>query len=91
MVDGIDLAVDGADEIDPYLNATKGGGAAQTIEKIVASMARRFILIVEMNQASKGLGFNLSSIPIEVILDAMGLVNKKTKTIGADPRLRMAA
>ena len=43
----LDLAVDGADEIDPYLNAIKGGGAAHTIEKIIASMADEFILIAD--------------------------------------------
>ncbi|MCC7551841.1 MAG: ribose 5-phosphate isomerase A, partial [Methanobacterium sp.] len=42
-----DLAVDGADEVDPQLNLIKGGGAAHTLEKIVDSAADHFLVIVD--------------------------------------------
>lgn len=89
MLDEIDLAVDGADEIDYSLNAIKGGGAAHTIEKIVATMAKKFILIGDESKLVDRLGLN-TPIPIEVIPEAVGLVQKKTKALGADPRIRMA-
>src|SRR5437899_9336298 len=43
----LDLAVDGADEIDPALNCIKGRGGALLREKIVAQAARRFVLIAD--------------------------------------------
>ena len=42
----LDIAIDGADEVDPAYNLTKGGGGAQTREKIIATMARRFVVVV---------------------------------------------
>jgi len=71
------------------LNAIKGGGAAHTIEKIVATMANEFILIGDESKLVDRLGLN-TPIPIEVIPEAVGLVQKKTKALGADPRIRMA-
>ena len=89
MLDQIDLTVDGADQIDYSLNAIKGGGAAHTIEKIVATMANEFILIGDESKLVDCLGLN-KPIPIEVIPEAVSLVQKKTKDLGADPRIRMA-
>ncbi len=89
MTDQVDLAVDGADEIDHSLNAIKGGGAAHTIEKIVAAMAQQFILIGDESKLVDHLGLKFP-IPIEVIPEAMSLVLRRTKAIGADPRIRMA-
>lgn len=89
MVDQIDLAVDGADQIDYSLNAIKGGGAAHTIEKIVAAMAKQFILIGDESKLVDHLGLN-NPIPIEVIPEAISFVQKKTRALGADPRIRMA-
>ncbi len=43
----VDIAVDGADEVDPELNLIKGGGAAHTLEKIVDESANRFVVIVD--------------------------------------------
>lgn len=89
MVSQIDLGVDGADEIDYSLNAIKGGGAAHTIEKIVATMAKQFILIGDESKLVDNLGTKFP-VPIEVIPEAIALVESKTKDIGADPRIRMA-
>lgn len=89
MIHRLDIAIDGADEIDEGLNAIKGGGAAQTIEKIVATLADEFILIADDSKLVEQLGVSFP-IPVEVIPAAMGLVTREIKELGAKPQLRMA-
>lgn len=89
MVDRLDLAIDGADEIDGHLNVIKGGGAAQTIEKIIATMADEFIVIGDESKQVESLGIKFP-IPVEVIPAALGLFNRLVKETGAEPKLRMA-
>jgi ribose 5-phosphate isomerase A len=84
----IDLAVDGADEVDPDLNVMKGGGAAHTMEKLVASMARQFVVIVDESKLVARLGTSLD-VPIEIILPALGYVTEVVTGLGGQPRLRM--
>jgi ribose 5-phosphate isomerase A len=84
----IDLAVDGADEVDPDLNVTKGGGAAHTMEKLVASMARQFVVVVDESKLVPRLGTTID-IPIEVIVPALGYVTDVITRMGGQPRLRM--
>jgi ribose 5-phosphate isomerase A len=50
-VDELDLAIDGADQIDPSGWLVKGGGGAHTREKIVAAAARRFVVIASAEKA----------------------------------------
>jgi ribose 5-phosphate isomerase A len=64
-VDGLDLAVDGADEFDPDLNLIKGGGGALLREKIVAADSRRMIVITDESKAVETLG--AFALPIEVV------------------------
>jgi ribose 5-phosphate isomerase A len=61
----LDLAVDGADEIDPALRLIKGGGGALLREKIVANAARRFVVIAEEAKFVEALG--AFPLPIEVV------------------------
>jgi ribose 5-phosphate isomerase A len=84
----IDLAVDGADEVDPDLNVMKGGGAAHTMEKLVAAMASQFVVIVDESKLVTRLGTTID-IPIEVILPALGYVSEAVTRLGGEPRLRM--
>src|SRR5690554_5485930 len=49
-VEALDLAFDGADEVSPELNLIKGRGAAHTREKVVASLARRFVVLVDASK-----------------------------------------
>lgn len=63
-VTGIDLAVDGADEVDPRFNLTKGGGGALLREKIVAAAADQFVVIVDASKMVKTLG--AFPLPVEV-------------------------
>jgi ribose 5-phosphate isomerase A len=62
----LDLAIDGADEVDPALNLIKGGGGALLREKIVASAARRFVVIVDHSKLVPSLGTNWA-VPVEVV------------------------
>jgi ribose 5-phosphate isomerase A len=62
---GLDLAVDGADEIDPQLRLIKGGGAAHLREKIVALAARRFVVIADETKRVETLG--RFPLPLEVV------------------------
>ena len=61
----IDLAVDGADEVDPSLNLIKGKGGALTREKLVAAIARRFVVVVDESKLEKQLG--VGAVPVEVL------------------------
>src|ERR1700737_808605 len=65
LVGQIDLAVDGADEVDPALNLIKGRGGALFREKIVAAAAKRFIVVVDDSKLVKQLG--VGRLPVEVL------------------------
>jgi len=82
----MDLYIDGADEIDPGLCMIKGGGAALTQEKIVASAARRFICIVDASKQVPVLG--RFPLPIEVIASAIRPVSWALRRLGGEPRVR---
>lgn len=82
----LDLAVDGADEIDPSLNLIKGGGAALTREKVVDSSAKRFIVIADSSKLVKRLG-NFP-LPIEVLPFARAKVMGAVAAMGGQPKLR---
>jgi len=60
----LDLAIDGADQIDPAGWLIKGGGAAHTREKIVAAAARRFIVIASAEKAVAQLS---PPVPLELV------------------------
>lgn len=80
------LYVDGADEIDANLHMIKGGGGAQTREKIVASVAERFVCIVDESKLVQVLG--KFPLPIEVIPMARESVARAMVALGGQPRLR---
>lgn len=63
---GIDVTIDGADEVDPQLNLIKGGGGALLREKLVAQATRREIIVVDESKLSSCLG-SLHVLPIEVL------------------------
>lgn len=88
-IDRIDLAVDGADEVDPARNLIKGGGACHTREKLVASRADRFVVVVDETKLSAVLGSNFA-LPVEVLPEAYRQVMGALAGMGAVPELRMA-
>ncbi|HBF39512.1 MAG TPA: ribose 5-phosphate isomerase A, partial [Firmicutes bacterium] len=84
----LDLAVDGADEVDPDLNVIKGGGAAQTREKIVAAMAKQFVVIVDESKLVPRLNYAFP-VPLEIIPSALGFIQEQIKLLGGLGTLRM--
>lgn len=78
--------VDGADEIDQGLNMIKGGGGALTREKIVASVAERFLCIVDESKLVQTLG--AFPLPVEVIPMARTIVTRRLTDLGGLPVLR---
>jgi ribose 5-phosphate isomerase A len=85
-VKGVDLAVDGADQVDRNLNLMKGYGGALFREKIVDYAAKRFIVIVDESKLREELE---GWVPLEVSPFAVEQVKKELKWIGAESRLRM--
>ena len=85
----LDIAIDGADEVDENLNLIKGGGAALTQEKIVDSCTEKLIIIVDKAKMVKKLGENFP-VPLEVIPQALPLVKSRLKAITNDFELKMA-
>ena len=65
MIGQIDLAVDGADEVDPALNLIKGRGGAMAREKLVAAASKRFVVVVDESKLVKQLGAGV--LPVEVL------------------------
>ena len=84
----VDIAVDGADNIDPELDLIKGGGAAQTLEKIVAAMAKKYIIIADESKSVEYLGQTFM-LPVEVLPRALNLVGNKLEEMGLEYNLRM--
>lgn len=87
-VDHLDIAIDGADEVDPHKNLIKGGGAAHTREKIVDALADQFIVVVDGNKLVDKLG-SVFPVPVEVIPMAIAPVMRAIEKLGGKPELRM--
>jgi ribose 5-phosphate isomerase A len=87
-IDGIDIAIDGADEVDPQKNLIKGGGAAHTQEKIVDSLADQFIVVIDGGKLVDQLGSTFL-LPVEVIPMAVTPVMRAIVKLGGKPELRM--
>lgn len=77
----LDITIDGADEVDPAANLTKGGGGAHTREKIVAAMADRFVVVVDDSKLVPALG--PFGTPLEVLDFAPGVVADAVRRLGA--------
>jgi len=84
----INLAIDGADQIDADLNLIKGMGGALAREKIVASASKQNIIIADEGKKVKVLGENDHPVPIEVLPFAISLVKRRIEEIGGKPLLR---
>ncbi|MGI0493740.1 ribose-5-phosphate isomerase RpiA [Alkalinema pantanalense CENA528] len=87
-VDHVDIAIDGADEVDPNKNLIKGGGAAHTQEKIVDSLANQFIVVVDSTKLVDHLGSTFL-LPVEVLPMAVAPVTRAIEKLGGHPQLRM--
>lgn len=86
-VDRIDVAIDGADEVDPQKNLIKGGGAAHTREKIVDGLAEQFVVVVDSSKLVDSLG--AFPLPVEVVPMAIAPVMRALEGLGGNPEIRM--
>uniref|UniRef100_A0A3B4Z5S7 ribose-5-phosphate isomerase n=1 Tax=Stegastes partitus TaxID=144197 RepID=A0A3B4Z5S7_9TELE len=88
----LDVAIDGADEVDADLTLIKGGGGCLTQEKIVAGCAKHFVVIADFRKDSKALGQQWKKgVPIEVIPMAYVPISRTiAKRFGGEANLRMA-
>ncbi|KAL6071317.1 ribose-5-phosphate isomerase rki1 [Balamuthia mandrillaris] len=88
----IDVAIDGADEVDANLQLIKGGGGCHTQEKIVDANAKRFVVVADATKRSKVLGEKWKKgVPVEVIPSAFVPVKKRLEEeLGGKAALRMA-
>lgn len=85
-VDGMDIYVDGADEITEHMHMLKGGGGALTREKIVAAVAKQFICICDETKYVPVLG--KFPLPVEVLPMARSQVARELVKLGGQPKLR---
>ena len=83
----IDITIDGADEVDKYLNLIKGGGGAHLREKILVQASEKFICVVDESKLSTKLGEQWA-VPIEVVKFAYPVIEEYIKEINGVPDLR---
>jgi len=86
----LDLAVDGADEVDDDLNLVKGAGGALLREKIVAASATRFLVVVDDSKIVHQLG-ERAALPVEVVPFGYVLATRALQGLGARVTLRRGA
>jgi ribose 5-phosphate isomerase A len=89
-VDSIDIDVDGADEVDPSLDLIKGHGGALLRERVVASISRRFVILVGEEKMVPRLGARLA-VPVEVVPFAAPVSKRGIEGLGAEVCLRLRA
>ena len=88
-VSQLDLAIDGADEVDPQFQLIKGGGACHVREKLVASRANRFLIVVDETKLVQNLN-KAFPLPVEVLPSAWKQVKDIISEMNGDATLRMA-
>jgi ribose 5-phosphate isomerase A len=86
-VDRIDVAIDGADQVDDDLALIKGGGAAHAREKVVDTAASRFVVVVDASKTATALD---RPVAVEVLPDARTTVERAVRERGGEPTLRTA-
>jgi len=79
-----ELCIDGADQVDAQLNCIKGGGAALTREKVLASASEKVVILIDESKVAEKLSL---PVPVEVLPFAYGYVVKKLSSI-CKPKLR---
>ncbi|MBO8232664.1 ribose 5-phosphate isomerase A [Prochlorococcus marinus str. MU1402] len=88
-VSQIDLAIDGADEVDPRFQLIKGGGACHVREKLVASKANKLLIVVDETKLVQNLNRSFP-LPVEVLPNAWKQVQESISKMNGISTLRMA-
>ena len=88
-VSQIDLAIDGADEVDPGFQLIKGGGACHVREKLVASKADEFLIVIDETKLVQKLNKSFP-LPVEVLPNSWKLVQDVISEMNGSSHLRMA-
>ena len=88
-VSRIDLAIDGADEVDPSFQLIKGGGACHVREKLVASKAEKLLIVVDETKMVQNLNKTFP-LPVEVLPNAWKYVKDRISEMNGFSTLRMA-
>ncbi|MDT3426705.1 ribose 5-phosphate isomerase A [Paenibacillus forsythiae] len=86
----ISVAFDGCDEVDESLNALKSGGGIHTKEKLIASMAEDYILLVDDTKFVDRLTFK-HPVVLEILEDSLAYVQNKVSALGGKPSVRTSA
>lgn len=82
----LDITIDGADEIDEHFYMVKGGGGALLREKVVASMTKRQICIVDPNKYVEKLG--RFPLPVEIVQFGWQVTFRRIEALGGKPKVR---
>jgi ribose 5-phosphate isomerase A len=88
-VSQIDLAIDGADEVDPRFQLIKGGGACHVREKLVATKADKLLIVIDESKLVKNLNQSFP-LPVEVLPNAWKQVQEVISEMKGSSSLRMA-
>jgi ribose 5-phosphate isomerase A len=89
LAGGLDLTIDGADEVDPQNRLIKGGGGALLIEKLAAYNSAAFAITVDESKIVNNLGTGFP-VPVEIIPEARTTAGRAIQALGATVTLREA-
>ncbi|WP_207393254.1 ribose 5-phosphate isomerase A [Bacillus sp. Cs-700] len=89
-VEEIDVAFDGCDEVDEKLHAMKSGGGIHTQEKLIAHMAKEYILLVDDSKVVPELTY-MHPVVLEILQDSLALVRKKVAVLGGKAEVRSSS
>lgn len=87
-VEYLDLAIDGADEVDGHKNLIKGGGGALVREKVVAAAARELVVVVDESKLVDRLGAAFP-LPVEVMVFGWRQCLRAVQALSCEPELRL--
>lgn len=88
-IDRIDVTIDGADEIDPFLRLIKGGGGALLREKVLAANSDKLLIIADESKCVETLG--RFPLPVEIVPFAVRLTLNRLRELGCTPTVRLDA
>ncbi|PFG14403.1 ribose 5-phosphate isomerase A [Bacillus sp. es.036] len=89
-VEEVEVAFDGCDEVDENLHALKSGGGIHTQEKLIAHMAKEYILLVDDSKVVPELTYR-HPVVLEILQDSLAIVRKKVAVLGGKAEVRSSS